>query len=199
MLNLDVGEDITHAKNEWSHSLIGLKKARIATKSKQRDRLPTAEELQILTNHFYKAWRRVKNATPMHLIIWFAIYSGRREDEICSLQLSDFDEINSQWLVRDAKNPKGSLGNHKFAHLEPMALEMVNEFLKSDVRSRMASLGYDPNLLIPVNTKTVSTYFTRACDIFGIEDLRFHDLRHEAATRYAENGFYSTTANNYPA
>ena len=35
------GEDVAHAKNELSHSLIGLKKARIVTKSKERDRLIT--------------------------------------------------------------------------------------------------------------------------------------------------------------
>lgn len=41
----------------------------------------------------------------MHLIIWFAIYSGRQEDEICSLRLADYDRHNTQWLVRDA-NPR---------------------------------------------------------------------------------------------
>ena len=46
------GEDVAHAKNELSHSLIGLKKARIVTKSKERDRLITSEELHILTNQF---------------------------------------------------------------------------------------------------------------------------------------------------
>jgi hypothetical protein len=66
---------------------------------------------------------------------------------------------------------------------------MIDEFLKPEVRNRMLELGYDKNFLIPVNTSTVSTYFTRACKSCGIEDLRFHDLRHEGATRYAEDGF----------
>ena len=125
----------------------------------------------------------------MHLIIWFAIYTARREDEICTLRLDDYDDLNTQWLIRDAKNPKGSLGNHKYAHLEPKAINMIDEFLKPEVRNRMLELGYDKNFLIPVNTSTVSTYFTRACKSCGIEDLRFHDLRHEGATRYAEDGF----------
>lgn len=34
-----------------------------------------------------------------------------------------------------------------------------------------------------------SDYFRRACKLNSITDLRFHDLRHEAATRYAEDGF----------
>lgn len=53
----------------------------------------------------------------------------------------------------------------------------------------MLELGYSDELLLPVNVQTVSDYFRRACRINGIEDLRFHDLRHEAATRYAEDGF----------
>ena len=125
----------------------------------------------------------------MHLIIWFAIYSGRREDEICSLRLADYDRHNTQWLVRDAKYPEGSEGHHKYAHLETKAIDLVNKFLDKETRLRMLDLGRSEALLVPINTATVSTYFTRACSHLGIEGLRFHDLRHEAATRYAEDGF----------
>lgn len=183
------GEPLETVLIEFEKAMIGLQKSRIVTRSKQRDRLPTAEELQMLTNYFYKSWKRVKNSTPMHLIMWFALYTARREDELCSLRLDDYDDLNSQWLVRDAKNPNGSLGNHKYAHMEPRAINMIDEFMKPEVRDRMLALGYDKNILIPVNTRTVSTYFTRACNACGISDLRFHDLRHEAATRYAEDGF----------
>ncbi|MDT1857649.1 tyrosine-type recombinase/integrase, partial [Acinetobacter baumannii] len=89
----------------------------------------------------------------------------------------------SQWLVRDAKHPDGSEGNHKYAHFEPKAIELANKFLEHDTRKRILELGYSDQLLIPVNSRTVSVYFTRACNALEIEDLRFHDLRHEAATR----------------
>lgn len=182
------GEPLEGVLLEHEKALTGLQKSRIVTKSKLRTRLPTAEELQLLTNYFYKSWRRVKSSAPMHLIMWFAIYTARRENEICNLLLSDYDEINAQWLVRDAKNPKGSLGNHKYAHFEPRAVAMISEFMKPEVRDRMYSLGGNKDLLIPVKGATVSSYFTRACKAANIEDLRFHDLRHEAATRYAEDG-----------
>ena len=35
----------------------------------------------------------------------------------------------------------------------------------------------------------VSTAFARACQILGIRDLRFHDLRHEATSRLFERGY----------
>lgn len=183
------GEDVAHAKNELSHSLIGLKKARIVTKSKERDRLITPEELHTLTNHFYKGWKRVRNAIPMHLVMWLAIYTGRREGELCEMRLDDFDRKNNQWKIRDVKNPDGSKGNHKYAHLEPNALLIIDELLEPSTRKRILELGYSDELLLPVNVQTVSDYFRRACRLNGIENLRFHDLRHEAATRYAEDGF----------
>lgn len=183
------GEQIENVISEFDKSLIGLRKSRIVTKSKVRDRLPTNDELQALTTLFYQKWKRKRRSIPMHLIIWFAIYSGRREDEICSLRLSDYDKHNTQWLVRDAKHPDGSEGNHKYAHFEPKAIDLINKFLDKETRARMLELGGDEKLLIPMNAATISTYFTRACSQLEIEDLRFHDLRHEAATRYAEDGF----------
>ncbi|KAI0681471.1 site-specific integrase [Acinetobacter pittii] len=183
------GEPLEEVIAEFEKALIGLTKARIVTRGKLRDRLPTDEELQALTTFFYKTWKRKKKSVPMHLIMWFAIYSGRREDEICTLRLPDYDRANSQWLVRDAKHPDGSEGNHKYAHFEPKAIELANKFLEHDTRKRVLELGYSDQLLIPVNSRTVSVYFTRACNALEIEDLRFHDLRHEAATRYAEDGF----------
>jgi integrase len=125
----------------------------------------------------------------MHLVIWYAIYTCRRQDELCNLLITDYDEANQQWKLRDIKHPDGSEGNNKFGHLEPLAIDMIPEFLKPDVRERMALMDHDQRMLIPVQAQSVSSTFTRACQICGIEDLTFHDLRHEGATRLAENGF----------
>ncbi|ENX12645.1 hypothetical protein F895_03022 [Acinetobacter sp. CIP 64.2] len=142
------GKEIEHVIDESNKSMTDLRKARIVTKSKTRDHLPTSEELQALTNFFYKGWMRIKNAVPMHLIIWFAIYSGRREDELCSLCLPDYDKHHAQWLVRDAKHPDGSEGNHKYIHLEPKTIMLVGKFIEAETRKRMLELGYNEKLLI---------------------------------------------------
>lgn len=39
--------------------------------------------------------------------------------------------------------------------------------------------------VFPYNGRSVGTAFRRACRELGIDDLRFHDLRHEAASRLA--------------
>ncbi|WP_157994449.1 tyrosine-type recombinase/integrase [Peristeroidobacter agariperforans] len=42
--------------------------------------------------------------------------------------------------------------------------------------------------IFPYDPRSVSAAFTRACHVLGIEDLRFHDLRHEATSRLFERG-----------
>ena len=40
-----------------------------------------------------------------------------------------------------------------------------------------------------VTYRALAANFTIACRRAGIKDLRFHDLRHEATTRFFEKGF----------
>ncbi|MCX4029042.1 tyrosine-type recombinase/integrase [Spartinivicinus sp. SM1973] len=43
--------------------------------------------------------------------------------------------------------------------------------------------------MFPYNSKSVGAAFTRVVRSLGIHDLRFHDLRHEAASRLFEQGY----------
>ena len=120
--------------------------------------------------------------------MWFAIFSCRRESEITEMLLADYDEDNEVWKVRDLKNPNGSKGNHKeFTVLEPCR-KIIELLQVKSTRKRMLNRGYDKDLLIPLSPKTIGGEFRNACKILGIEDLRFHDLRHEGCTRLAEQG-----------
>ncbi len=165
-----------------------LRKTRQISSSGKRDRLPTTAELKKLTEYFYRKWQKPVYSYPMHLIMWFAIFSCRRESEITEMLLADYDEDNEVWKVRDLKNPNGSKGNHKeFNVLEPCQ-KMIELLQRKDVRKRMLKRGYDKDLLIPLSPRTIGGEFRNACKLLGIEDLRFHDLRHEGCTRLAEQG-----------
>ena len=166
-----------------------LRKTRQISSSGKRDRLPTTAELKKLTEYFYRKWQKPVYSYPMHLIMWFAIFSCRRESEITEMLLADYDEDNEVWKVRDLKNPNGSKGNHKeFNVLEPCR-KMIELLQVKSTRKRMLNRGYDKDLLIPLSPKTIGSEFRNACKILGIDDLRFHDLRHEGCTRLAEEGF----------
>ena len=49
--------------------------------------------------------------------------------------------------------------------------------------------GHDDERIFPYEPKTISAAFTRACRVLEIEDLHFHDLRHEATSRLFETGY----------
>lgn len=165
-----------------------LRKTRQISSSGKRDRLPTTAELKKLTEYFYRKWQKPVYSYPMHLIMWFAIFSCRRESEITEMLLADYDEDSEVWKVRDLKNPNGSKGNHKEFNVLESCRKMIELLQVKNTRKRMLNRGYDKDLLIPLSPKTIGSEFRNTCKILGIEDLRFHDLRHEGCTRLAEEG-----------
>lgn len=152
-----------------------LKQARLIGKGKARARRPTAEELEKLHNYFKKK----KYEIPMCLVLWFAIYSCRRQGEIFRIRRGDLHRESGTYLVRDVKHPDGSDGNDKTAFLSEQGWRIVDEILE---------LIPSNELLLPFNPMTASGIFARACKMLGISGLRFHDLRHEGASRLAEDG-----------
>lgn len=175
---------------EIDMAMEGLRRGRVIDKGEERSRLPTREELIKLTTYFWEQWDRWRAQCkyPMYLIIWFAIYSCRREAEITRLEWADFNREYKEWLVRDVKHPRGSKGNHHYFFVTDHALSIIDELSTPEMRERLRRRGLNPNCLIGGTASGISSAFTRACEILEIEDLRFHDLRHEGATRLAEDG-----------
>lgn len=148
---------------------------RLIGRAKHRERRPTPDELDRLIGYFTSKDRR--RGVPMVDIMWFALHSTRRLSEITRLRWADNDEKHMTGIVRDAKHPRHKKGNHREFKYTPEAWEIVQRQPKSSER------------IFPYNPKTISAYFTRACHVLEIEDLRFHDLRHEGTSRLFENGY----------
>jgi len=100
----------------------------------------------------------------MTRLIAFAIFSTRRQEEVCRLLASDLDAANMEIVVRDMKNPGEKIGNDVRTTLTPEALQLIELQACQD------------GVIWPYNSQSVSTAFTRACISSGIEDLHFHDL-----------------------
>lgn len=152
---------------------IACRALRLVAKSRPRDRLPTYEELERLDAQFARTDRRAD--IPMRHIMWFAIYSSRRQEEITRLLRSDDDDDRHMGMVRDAKHPTAKDGNHRKFRYTPAAWAILQMQPKGPIA-------------FPYDAKSISGRFTRTCKILGIEDLHFHDLRHEATTRLFEAG-----------
>jgi integrase len=148
---------------------------RLISKPRRRARRPTSDELARLREYFAGRDRRAR--IPMQAIVEFAIASARREAEICRLEWRDNDAATRTGLVRDAKHPTSKDGNHRRFKYTPEAWAIVEH------RSRASAH------IFPYDPKSVGAAFTRACHVLGIEDLRFHDLRHEATSQLFERGY----------
>jgi integrase len=148
---------------------------RLIGKPRKRTRRPTADELARLREHFKGRDRRAQ--IPMQAVMEFAIASGRRESEICRLEWRDNDQATRTGLVRDAKHPTGKDGNHRRFKYTPEAWALA------------ATQPKTCEYIFPYDPKSVGAAFTRACRLLGIQDLRFHDLRHEATSCLFERGY----------
>jgi integrase len=151
------------------------KRLGLTAKGNQRDRRPTLEELNQLMEHFGVVGARRPGSLPMQRIIPFAIFSTRRQEEIVRIRWADYD--GNRVLVRDMKHPGDKLGNHTWCELPPEASAIIDSMPRTDER------------IFPFSTDAISAAFTRACHVLGIEDLHFHDLRHEGVSRLFELGW----------
>jgi len=110
-------------------------------------------------------------------VVGFALFSTRRQDEITRIRWSDVDERRQAVLVRDMKNPGQKIGNDVWCHLPDEAWAI------------MQSMPREKEEIFPYNGKSIGTSWTRACRFLEIEDLRFHDLRHDGVSRLFEIGW----------
>ena len=162
----DYGMDVFDAAS------IALRREKLIAKPGVRERRPSREELWRLSHYFGAK----KGDIPMLKLMWFAIFSARRANEICSLLWSDNNPDKSTGMVRDLKHPTQKTGNNKRFKYTKSAWRIVSKTPKIDER------------IFPFNSKTVCTYFAQACKILEIDDLHFHDLRHEGVSRLFEAG-----------
>lgn len=147
------------------------------SKSNERTRRPTLDELDQLLSFFLDKQTRRPLMMPMTHIIVFALFSTRREGEIGRLLREDFDRQASRVLVRDMKHPGDKVGNHQWCELPPEAVRIVDA-LPASTDGR----------LLPFGRHGIGKHFLEACKFVGIEDLHFHDLRHEGISRLFEMG-----------
>ncbi|GLQ26161.1 site-specific integrase [Sulfitobacter pacificus] len=148
----------------------------ITGKAKRRDRRPTLDELNAILTMLEDKHIRRPNSAPMHRIVGFALFSTRRQEEITRVSWEGLDKTHGRVFIKDMKHPGDKVGNDVWCELPKPAM---------DIALTMPKKG---PLVFPYHSDTISASFTRACKVLEIEDLRFHDLRHEGVTRLFEIG-----------
>ena len=138
----------------------------------ERDRwLTKDEEKKILDNS--PEWLRE--------IVVFALNTGLRQDELLSLEWSRSNPFRKTILIQNTKNDKP-----KTLPLNKTALDVLNQ--RSKVKSFKNDLVFFNRNGKKIYANNLRKSFYSALRKVGIEDFRFHDLRHTFATRLAQAG-----------
>jgi integrase len=153
-------------------------------KAEERDRRPTEEEIQRLIAYWSPNPRQ---HIPMIDLMLFAIASAMRLGEIVNLRWEDLDEKNRTILIRARKHPKKKATNNQKVPL-PLGPCVIGGKVVDplQIMLRQPSAWRREGRIFPHAAQSVSTAFQRVTAAVGIEDLHFHDLRHDGASRLFE-------------
>jgi integrase len=105
----------------------------------------------------------------------FALATGMRRGEVLSLTWQNVDFENRVAFLPITKNG------------EPRRVPLSTEAIET-LQSIRESVWREKNLVFPTTANAVRLAWQRAKRRAGVENLRFHDLRHEAISRFFELG-----------
>ena len=105
-------------------------------------------------------------------VVLFALETAMRQGEILALTWADID-LEKPWAkIREAKNGEG-----RVVPLSTRAVAVLQSVQKKD-----------RGAVFQTTSEAIKQSWQRACKRAAIEDLTFHDLRHEATSRLFERG-----------
>lgn len=158
---------------------IALNRLGLIAKSAERERRPTAEELDLIIK---TAETNPRQIIPLGRIIKFAIATALRQDEISRVLWEDFNPTRATLRVRQRKHPRQKKTNDQTIPLvpdsgfDPIAI----------IKEQGERTGRTQGFIFPYDGRSVGAAFRRVCRDLAIDDLHFHDLRHEAISRLFE-------------
>jgi len=161
-------------------SRIALSRLDLIGKSNERNRRPTDDELEDLLDYFDNKTNMI---IPMGRVIRFAISTAMRLEEIFKIEWSDVDLKTRVVTIRDRKDPR-----HKDGNDQKVPLLNLSGFDAWQLMLEQKILTGGKGRVFPYHHKSAGTAFRRGKKALNIEDLHFHDLRHEATSRLFEAG-----------
>lgn len=156
------------ARREWDIAIVmnPVRQIALPSPSKARQRRLEPDD----TDRFWQAVDQARAAWVKPFLI-LAIETGMRRGELLSVQWRDVD--TSACLVRISKTKNG---HERVIPLTPLAVQTILSLPKSGDRIFALAPG------------AVRQAWDRLIKRAGIKDLRLHDLRHEAVSRFFEYG-----------
>jgi len=178
------------ARMELKAATASLRHTGTVADSEERDRRPTDDELRRLI-HFFCS--RTKVPLPMADIVLFAIATCMRQGEIVGpggIKWEDHRPNQKSIWVRGRKHPKKPGGRDDLVPLVKGHVTFEGNIIDPvAIMERQASAYLRKGVIFPFREQRVCDAFSNACEILRIDDLRFHDLRHDGISRLFEAGY----------
>jgi integrase len=176
------------ARREWGmESLINpVRNIRVPSGSKQRDRRLHGTEEQYLLKALKESGYPLACAVSE-----FAIETAMRQSEILGLGREAVNEARQSATLAETKN-----GTSRVVPLSTRALAILSSQDRNDALGRIFPIRDDRlRRVFAEACRTGKAQYVKDCaeqacepDKDFLDDLRFHDLRHEATTRFFERG-----------
>ncbi|QFQ76122.1 site-specific integrase [Vibrio harveyi] len=146
-------------------------------RSAERSRRLKSGEFEQISDALEAVNNDSKQHMPLKDIMGIAVDLGLRLGEISKLRRSDICKETRKITVRDRKHPMKNKRHTDTLDLSDNLLELLlNQPERED------------GLLFPYSTNAIGNRWRKLIKALGIDDLRFHDLRTEAACRMFESG-----------
>jgi integrase len=153
------------ARDELGYADIKIPTVKMPSIPRGRDRRISPQEERDLLD-------ALRFTSDVQNIVSLAIETGMRRSEIINMRWSDIKLKN-----RTLHIPQAKTDTPRTIPLSSRAIGILNS-LPTSISGKVFEIAAD----------SVSQAFKRACKRANIDDLRFHDCRHEAVTRFFEVG-----------
>jgi len=121
------------------------------------------------------------------LLVRFAIQTGMRRGEMLNAKWSDVNFDDGTMKIPVTKN-----GEPRIIPLTPEAADILRELstFRNKIDDELVTFGnkFNGERIFQTTIEALKKCWKRAVDRAGIENLHFHDLRHEAVSRFFEMG-----------
>lgn len=163
------------ARTEWDIPIREnpVEKLRLKARDNKRERrLRDGEQEKLLQAS------RTRQNPLIEKVVMFAIETGMRRGEILGLCWSQVDQKRRSVTILESKN-----GYSRTIPLTPGAFALLH-----DMRGEAESEDVRSERVFPLTANALRMAWERMLAKTDIEDLHFHDLRHEAISRFFEMG-----------
>jgi integrase len=166
------------ARDEWGIPLKEnpLDKLKLQAPDRRRERRLKPGELDRLIHEARKCRGRSRFVAP---IVLFAVETGMRRGEILNIRREHINAVNRCLLIPESKN-----GRARTIPLSDKALVVLQSLAEMKTRHKLV----DRERVFPVSANCLRLAWQRLRRRAGSNDLHFHDLRHEAISRFFERG-----------